>query len=229
MKSVQEIFNYLDSIVPEKNLVWDCATGNGQAAHYLADYFKLVNATDINQEQLNHAIPKKNINYYQSNELNPYLKDKSVDLITVATAIHWMDREKFYEEVRRVLKPQGTIAIWGYTGKNIHPDLDPVLDQVINKYLMPYYSESIKMAFNGYKDLKFPFERIESPGFKTQIEYQFDDLVNYILSWSSAQNFKLQNNVSPLYLFENDLKAAWGDLSQKKTMTWDLITFFGKL
>ena len=225
----KNIFSFLESIVADNNLAWDCATGNGQAANYLSRFFKQVIATDINQEQLDHAVFKDNINYVKSDEENPFLESSSVDLITVATAIHWLDRDKFYREVRRVLKPEGILAIWGYTGKNIHHDLDPVLDDIINKHLMPYYSQSIKMAFNGYKELEFPFEKIQTPAFSTHAEYEFNDLLNYILSWSSTQSYILKNKVSPVPLFENELREAWGDLSQKKTMRWNLITFVGKL
>ncbi len=35
-------------------------------------------------------------------------------MITVAQAIHWFDFEKFYAEVKRILKPSGIIAVIGY-------------------------------------------------------------------------------------------------------------------
>jgi ubiquinone/menaquinone biosynthesis C-methylase UbiE len=37
-----------------------------------------------------------------------------VDLVTVASAIHWFDLDRFYAEVRRVVKPGGAIAAWTY-------------------------------------------------------------------------------------------------------------------
>lgn len=39
---------------------------------------------------------------------------QSIDLVTVAQAIHWFDFEAFYSEVKRVLKPQGVVAAIGY-------------------------------------------------------------------------------------------------------------------
>ena len=42
------------------------------------------------------------------------LEDASVDLITVAQALHWFDLNLFYPEAHRVLNEKGTLAIWGY-------------------------------------------------------------------------------------------------------------------
>ncbi|MCH2023378.1 MAG: class I SAM-dependent methyltransferase [Saprospiraceae bacterium] len=224
-----EIFDFLATVIHDNNLAWDCATGNGQAAKTLAKYFNNVIATDASESQLKKAVYKENITYLQTNELNPHLENNSVDLITVASAIHWMDQKLFYEEARRVLKPNGTIAIWGYTGKNINKSMDSTLDSIINKHLKPYYSDNINMAFSAYSNLDFPFKKIESPIFITQKLYQFSDLVDYILSWSASQKYLTIHNQSPLFLFEDELKSAWGDLTQKKLMTWNLNTYIGTL
>jgi SAM-dependent methyltransferase len=34
----------------------------------------------------------------------------SIDLIVVAQALHWFDLQRFYKEVRRVLKNNGVLA-----------------------------------------------------------------------------------------------------------------------
>ena len=36
----KELFDYITAFVKEKKAVWDCATGNGQAAQMLAAYFE---------------------------------------------------------------------------------------------------------------------------------------------------------------------------------------------
>ena len=223
----KELYEFLVSLVPDTKLSWDCATGNGQAAKNLAEYFETVIATDTSQKQLNKAFYKKNISYHRASELHPDLKDNSVDLVTVATAIHWLNQKLFYKEAKRVLKPGGIIAIWGYTGKNINNALDPTLDSIIQKHLMPYYSDQIQLAFTGYQDLEFPFKKIESPSFKTQKLYSFSNLVDYMLSWSACQKYLAIHKQSPLFLFKEELKSAWGDVSQKKLMTWNLITYIG--
>ena len=43
-----------------------------------------------------------------------FCDDNSVDLITVATALHWFDLDKFFAEVKRVLKRNGVLAAYCY-------------------------------------------------------------------------------------------------------------------
>jgi ubiquinone/menaquinone biosynthesis C-methylase UbiE len=59
----EELFNYIISFVEEREIAWDCATGNGQSAVPLARHFRKVFATDISQKQLQQANKKDNIEY----------------------------------------------------------------------------------------------------------------------------------------------------------------------
>jgi len=51
----QELFDYLGSIAPSRQLAWDCATGSGQAAVGLASAFDRVIATDASEKQIANA------------------------------------------------------------------------------------------------------------------------------------------------------------------------------
>jgi len=50
------LFEFILSLVPDKQSAWDCGTGNGQIAGVLADSFEIVYATDISKNQLANAI-----------------------------------------------------------------------------------------------------------------------------------------------------------------------------
>ncbi|KAK3603291.1 hypothetical protein CHS0354_007620 [Potamilus streckersoni] len=104
----------------ELELAVDVGCGSGQSTLPLGKYFKKVIGVDISQEQIKHAPQNiSNISFQvgQSEDLN-FLKNDTVDLITVAQALHWMDLDKFYPEVERTLKPGGVFVAYGY-GKNI--------------------------------------------------------------------------------------------------------------
>ncbi len=49
-----------------------------------------------------------------------------MDLITVATAIHWLNTNLFYPETKRILKKGGIIAVWTYAESHINEKVDPV-------------------------------------------------------------------------------------------------------
>lgn len=51
------------------------------------------------------------IKYQLGNAEETNLQNNSVDLITVASALHWLDHDKFFKECDRILKPGGTLAV----------------------------------------------------------------------------------------------------------------------
>lgn len=63
--------------------------------------------------------------------LSPAVPDASVDLITAANAAHWFDMPGFYAAAARVLKPGGSIALWGTGQIRIHPSM-PAADEIQN-------------------------------------------------------------------------------------------------
>ncbi|KAL0292714.1 UNVERIFIED_CONTAM: putative methyltransferase DDB [Sesamum calycinum] len=49
----------------------------------------------------------------------------SVDLITVAQAVHWFDLPRFYSVASHLLrKPTGVVTVWGYGIMNVNPTFD---------------------------------------------------------------------------------------------------------
>ena len=127
----QELYDFILSELKERKTAWDCGTGNGQAAIILSEYFEKVYATDPSAEQIKNASFKKNIEYRIASAENSTLPDKSIDLITVAQALHWFDFDKFYSEVRRVSKPNALLAIWSYETCQIDAEIDKIVDALV--------------------------------------------------------------------------------------------------
>ena len=57
------------------------------------------------------------------------LPDQSVDLVTVASAFHWLDFPRFFDEVWRVAKPNGILAAWEYKRPTVAPKIDVVVER----------------------------------------------------------------------------------------------------
>lgn len=125
------LFSYLASLVSTHDCAWDCATGNGQAALGLADHFENVIATDISEAQLSGAFQHPRIRYKVALAEAAGFPAESVDLITVAQALHWFNVDAFYEEVNRVAKPGGAIGVWCYELNNIEPDIDVIVRKIL--------------------------------------------------------------------------------------------------
>ena len=124
------LFKYLAECCVNHHQAWDCGTGNGQAAYELTKYFDKILATDASKEQIEYAQHYPKITYRVELAEQVSMDDSSTDLVIVAAAVHWFDFGNFYAEVKRVLKPGGIIAVWGYHLFSISPEIDKIL----NKY-----------------------------------------------------------------------------------------------
>ena len=94
----------------------DVGCASGQSTVALSLYFDKVIGVDINPAHIDRAPidnPKIEFRVSAAEDMS-YIDSHSVDLVTIATALHWMDHTLFYKEVERILKPRGTIAVYGY-------------------------------------------------------------------------------------------------------------------
>ena len=223
-----EIYAYLASITPGYSLAWDCGTGNGQAAIGLANYFDRVYATDASAEQISRAQTNDRVEYHVESAEHVSLDDRSVDLVTVAVAVHWFDFDEFYRAVRRVLKPDGILAVWTYSLTEISPEIDSVVDEYYYDILNGFWPERIHYLEERYATLPFPFDEIEPPSFAMEKELTMAQYAGFLDSWSATQRYKELNGHHPLEVIWEQLSTAWGDESQSRRVRWPLYFRIGR-
>ncbi len=96
----EELFEYLSELTIQQDAAWDCATGNGQAALSLTDFFTRVIATDISVSQVKNANRHKRIYYFVSLSENAGIKSHSLDLLTAAQLFTGLNLTGSIEEQR---------------------------------------------------------------------------------------------------------------------------------
>jgi ubiquinone/menaquinone biosynthesis C-methylase UbiE len=195
--------------------VWDCATGNGQAAMALAEVFERVIATDASETQIGNAEEHPRVEYRVAPAEESGIESNSLDLITVAQALHWFDLERFYAEARSVLKPEGVVAAWAYKLAQVETTIDGVVNH--------YYSEIVgacwppeRVLVEKFEELAFPFSEITAPSFEMVAVWNAEHLIGYLRTWSATQRFIETNQRDPLQDVEKDLRSAWGDAGQPR-------------
>jgi SAM-dependent methyltransferase len=224
----KELFFFLSSLVSDKEIAWDCATGSGQAALELANFFETVIASDASAKQIESAQSKPNIQYHLFPAEKTTLADNSVHLVTVAQAIHWFDFEKFYLEVKRVLKPGGIIAVWGYGLHNINPEIDFIVKNFYSQIVGSFWPKERIYIEQEYNTIPFPFILIPTPTFSMSLEWNLKDLLGYLRTWSSVQRYIDERKENPILLIEEELKPIWGNEEDKKKVSWPLYLKVGK-
>jgi SAM-dependent methyltransferase len=222
------LFAWLASIAPTTTLVWDCATGSGQAAIGLARHFEQVIATDASAQQIAKAAHAPNVAYRVASAEACGLDDAAVDLVTVAQAVHWFRREAFYAEARRVLRPDGVLAVWTYGLATVEPEVDEIVRYLYGDVVGPYWDFERKLVDGGYRELEFPFEEIKAPHFDMMAAWSLDHLLGYLRTWSAVKRYQREQGKDPVDAAAPALLRAWGARDDARTVRWPLFLRVGR-
>lgn len=216
------LFEFLASLAPDRRLAWDCATGNGQAALGLARHFGAVVATDASARQIRQAAHRGRVYYAVAVAEESPLPSRSVSLVTVAQALHWFDRDRFWEEAGRVLVAGGAIAVWSYHGFHITPEVEAVVHRYYKEIVGPYWPPERALVEQGYSTLEFPFAERKPPLLRLEKRWDLAALMGYLRTWSASQRFQAAVGRDPLLSIREDLAAAWGPPERIRAFQWDL-------
>ena len=155
---------------------------------------------------------------------------ESVDLVTVAQAMHWIEPASFYEEARRVSSRGGSIAIWGYG--------DPLFDDrrihdVVHAYnrgtVETYWKPERQLLLDGYRGIPFPFREVESPHFELEVTWNLPELAGYLRTWSATVAYANDLGSDPIVGLEQALAPRWGKKEERHRIRWPLFLRAGRI
>jgi SAM-dependent methyltransferase len=221
-------FDYLYTLVTDRNVGWDCGTGNGQVAAELAKEFRQIYATDISQSQMNQAPPRANVSYSVQPSEHTSFSDDTFNLIIVAQAIHWFDFGKFYNEVKRTGKDGAILCVLGYARPVVSPQIDAIVTDFYIDVVGPYWDKERRYIDEDYKTIPFPFEEVPTPQFQAEYNWDLPHLVGYIGTWSAVKHFIAQRNYDPLADLAAELGKVWLE-NATLTVSFPLLLRIGKI
>lgn len=111
--AIQDIFKI--TCIADKTILADIGAGTGIFTQNFIDYVAEVYAIEPNPEM--HAIAQEKFSSFKfchvilGNSENTTLVDNSVEIITVAQAIHWFDPGPTLHEFQRILQSQGWLVV----------------------------------------------------------------------------------------------------------------------
>lgn len=210
-ESPKEIFDFLYANVKTFDTAWDCGTGNGQVAAVLAEKFRQVYGTDISDAQLKLAPRKDNITYLTERAEQTTLPEHSIDLVTIAQAIHWFDFDKFYTEVKRVTKPGALVCAWTYSTLRLTPAIDEVIDRLYEDITGPYWDNERRYVDEEYRTIPFPFKELDAPPVTILKRQTMQQVLGYLRTWSGLKHYMNKEGTDPTLLIAHDLEKAWGN------------------
>lgn len=223
-----ELFEWLAGLAAAHRRAWDVGTGSGQAAVALARWFDEVVATDASPHQLAHAQPHPRVLYRVAVAGQSGLSPSSMDLVTIAQALHWFDLPAFWREVREALAPNGVVAAISYERVRVVPEVDAVVTRLYGEVLGPWWPPERRMLEDRYRSATFPFREIDPPPLVTSASWTLADLTGYLATWSASQRYLEVTGEDPVALVRPALAAAWGDPALARPVTWPLILRVGR-
>lgn len=223
------LFEYVASLSLRRGTAWDCATGNGQAAVPLAEYYERVIATDASAEQLSHATPHPRVTYRVALADASGLDDASVDLVTVAQALHWLPLDRFFAEVRRVVVPGGVLAVWCYTKPRIASDIDDVVNEYYSQTCAAYWSPERALVDAGYATVDLPIDEVPPPSLAIEAPLTLEAFAGYLRTWSATRKLAAASGRDPVTPVEDALRPLWGVVGERRLVRWPIRVRAGRV
>ncbi|MFK8052093.1 MAG: class I SAM-dependent methyltransferase [Woeseiaceae bacterium] len=215
------MFSWLASQAPGRQRAWDCATGNGQAARLLAPDFDFVIATDASEQQINNASKHPKVTFRVAPAEASGLGAESIDLVTVAQALHWFDVEAFYAHARSVLKPDGVLAIWTYQLFSVIPAVDDVVNEFFYGPIAPYWPQRRQLVDNSYEGILPDWPAIDTPPSSMRCDWSIEQVLGYLSSWSGVRRHDEATGGDAVADIAEALTAVWGD--KTRAVRWPLM------
>jgi SAM-dependent methyltransferase len=215
------LFAAIAAASPGRDNAWDCATGSGQAAVGLAAHFGHVEATDASAQQVANALPHPRVRYTVQPAERTQFADGTFDAVTVAQALHWFDLDRFYAEVRRVLRPGGVIAAWAYDWSSVTPAVDRALERHLLVKIKPYWPEQVNRMQSGFMQMPFPFSPVALPAVKIEVDWTLGQYLSYVETWSATRAYIAEHGRGVMDETATAMRKAWGE-PEARTVTMPL-------
>jgi SAM-dependent methyltransferase len=213
-----ELFQWLAAQVPSRQRALDLGCGSGQACRKLETLFDQVWGVDISLGQL-RAAPAGRSGYVAARADSLPFPAASLDLITVAQALHWFPLPAFFREAERALRDGGLLAIISY-GLCTVRGLEGLVEHFHDQTLRPWWPPARWRVVSGYRNLKLPWpERHDPPAISLRRQWHWRDMAGYLDTWSALVKAR-EAGVDPLASFLPELQARWGE--QTREVRWPL-------
>lgn len=225
-----ELFEWLARAAPARDAVWDCGCGSGQASVPLAAHFSQVFATDSAAEQIAAAKTHPRVSYSVMPAEHSGLAAASVDLVTVAQALHWFDVAAFYAEARRVARAGAVLAVWTYPRPEfVDAELDSRLADFYRNVVGRYWPPERRHVEANYTTLPFPFEELPHPPMALELRWNLEQVLGYVSSWSATARYRQAEGRDPLPLLRAAIAPLWPAAGEQLRVRMPIVLRAGRL
>ncbi len=172
---------------PRYRRALDVGCGSGQSSIALAAIADHVTAIDASREMLSHAPVYPNICYQfgVAEELN--VDAGEFDLISVGSALHWFDQQRFFSQCAQVLNPSGALLIYN---DHFTAHLQGVVE--CKRWMRTRFAKRFPPPRRGMRDFSEPnafecgFEVAQRTSFSHLVPFSRPEFISYLLTRSNT-------------------------------------------
>jgi SAM-dependent methyltransferase len=152
-----------------------------------------------------------------------------MDLVTVASAVHWFDLNVFYRELGRVLRPGGVIAVWTYHVAHADAICGELLWTFYQDVVRPYFSPGARLVDERYAGIRLPGTSIEAGEFWMDADWNCNQLLTFVRSWSGTQKYIERHGNDPTDFLRHDLTRLFPKEDVKQRIRWPIYLKLSRL
>lgn len=164
----------------------DVGSGTGISTMAIAALAESVVGVEPSRAMVELAILADNVSYRLGSAEELPIEDQSCDLISVGSALHWFDQERFLAEASRVAKPDAWLVVydhWFSGGMEGHDEFGQWARDV---YLSKYPSPPRNRSWRPPDDLG-DWRHIGWESYDHPVPFSTDQLSTYLLTQSNLQ------------------------------------------
>ena len=103
------------------------------------------------------------------------------------------------------------------------PVIEPQVDLALARYyamLSGYWPERFHYVDERYRTLPFPFAEVAPPAFEMEAEWDLDQLLGFIDTWTATRKYEEAHSVHPAESIWAELSDAWGAPERRRRVGW---------
>jgi len=163
----------------------DVGCGTGLSTRGLTRIARRVVGIDLSAEMISQAPHLAGVTYLVGAAEALPVPDASFDLLTIASAFHWMDRDRALAEVRRVLRPNGVFVVYIESFRTMD-DEPEFADWQRDVHKILYPSPPRNAPFSVSEGDSAGFALLAKDYYEYTVPMTATQLVNYLMSHSNA-------------------------------------------
>jgi ubiquinone/menaquinone biosynthesis C-methylase UbiE len=196
----------------------DVGCGAGLSTIALKEVAKNIVGVDSSEKMIKSAIQSKNIEYFNYPAEHLPFRNK-FDLVTVAGALNWINRQKFFTEAKNILSKTGVIIVYDIYILGVMEKEKKFKTWYINEYLKRYPKPPRDESQITSKEAMSYGLEFDSEDYNGEAKFTLDSYIKYMFTQSNittAINNKVETSESIKKWFASSLVPFFG--AHEKTL-----------